>query len=180
MTKRRSHVLQILRHVLILASALLFYYSVPIGLSGQHRILQIALFAVGVAVLIWLVALQVRRQLVAGSDPGVRVQSLLTLLYPVVVLFGLAYYGIESAYPAQFDGLVTRTDSLYFTIVTLGTVGYGDVHAAGQLARCVTIVQVVFDLVVIGALIAVATSRFQVVVAARQAGSGGEPSQPSS
>ena len=47
--------------------------------------------------------------------------------------------------------------------VTLGTVGYGDVHAVGQLARVITMIQVAFDLVVIGALIAVASSRFQVV-----------------
>jgi voltage-gated potassium channel len=37
------------------------------------------------------------------------------------------------------------------------------VHAVGQLARVITMIQVAFDLVVIGALIAVATSRFQVV-----------------
>jgi hypothetical protein len=48
-------------------------------------------------------------------------------------------------------------------VITLGTVGYGDVHAVGQMARVVSMVQVAFDLVVIGALIAVATSRFQVV-----------------
>lgn len=96
-------------------------------------------------------------------DPGVRVRSLLTLLYPVVVLFALTYYVIAHANPAQFEGIATRTDSLYYTVVTLGTVGYGDVHAVGQLAKWVTIIQVAFDLVVIGALIAVASSRFQIV-----------------
>jgi hypothetical protein len=89
---------------------------------------------------------------------------MLTLLYPVVALFALAYYVIQSTDPAQFTELVTRTDSLYYTVITLGTVGYGgDVHAVGQLARVVSMIQVAFDLVVIGALIAVATSRFQVV-----------------
>ena len=85
-----------------------------------------------------------------------RVNSLLILLYPVVVLFALAYYVIQVRDPTQFSGLATRTDSLYYTVVTLGTVGYGDIHAMGQLARIVTMVQVTFDLVVIGALIAVA------------------------
>ena len=92
-----------------------------------------------------------------------RVRSLITLLYPVVVLFALTYYVMQRNSPGQFDSLVTRTDALYYTVVTLGTVGYGDVHAIGQLARVVTMVQVAFDLVVIGALIAVASSRFQVV-----------------
>ena len=64
------------------------------------------------------------------------------------------------------------------TVVTLGTVGYGDVHAIGQLARVVTMVQVAFDLVVIGALIAVASSRFQ-VVSSRPKNPGTPPALPS-
>jgi len=91
------------------------------------------------------------------------VHTLITLLYPVVALFALTYYVIQISDPTQFVDLVTRTDSLYYTVITLGTVGYGDVHAVGQLARVVSMIQVAFDLVVIGALIAVATSRFQVV-----------------
>ncbi|MFI9410612.1 potassium channel family protein [Nocardia gamkensis] len=57
------------------------------------------------------------------------------------------------------DGLRTRTDSLYYTIVTLGTVGHGDVHAVRPAAKVATMVQVVFDLGVIGTLIAIGTSR---------------------
>jgi voltage-gated potassium channel len=118
---------------------------------------------VGLGTLIFLIVRQLRKQLAAGPDPGVRVHTLITLLYPVVALFALTYYLIQTADPTQFTDLQTRTDSLYYTVITLGTVGYGDVHAVGQLARVISMIQVAFDLVVIGALIAVATSRFQVV-----------------
>ena len=77
--------------------------------------------------------------------------------------FALTYYIIQTTDPTQFVDLATRTDAHYYTVITLGTVGYGDVHAAGQLARVISMIQVAFDLVVIGALIAVAASRFQVV-----------------
>ena len=56
-------------------------------------------------------------------------------------------------------------------------------HAVGQLAKIVTIVQVAFDLVVIGALISVASSRFAVVPArqrrrrSRPAGDGHDDGQ---
>jgi hypothetical protein len=70
---------------------------------------------------------------------------------------------MQDSDPTQFESLQTRTDALYYTVITLGTVGYGDVHAVGQAARIVTTIQVAFDLVVIGALIAVASSRFQIV-----------------
>ena len=166
MTRQRSRLpLQILNNFLVLASALAFYYYAPVSLDDPHPILEIVVFIVGLIVLIWLIVRQLVKQLAAGPDPGVRVRSLLTLLYPVVVLFALTYYVIAHANPAQFEGIATRTDALYYTVVTLGTVGYGDIHAVGQLAKWVTIVQVAFDLVVIGALIAVASSRFQVVPA---------------
>jgi len=169
--------LQILSNFLVLVSALLFYYYVPISLDEPHPILEIITFVVGVVVLIGLIVRQLMKQLAAGPDPGVRVRSLLTLLYPVVVLFALTYYVIAHANPAQFEGIATRTDSLYYTVVTLGTVGYGDVHAVGQLAKWVTIIQVAFDLVVIGALIAVASSRFQIVPTQSQTSSPEGPPQ---
>ena len=169
MAKIRRFLKQVLQNGSSLAAALLFYYFVPIG-NEEHPVWRWAVFIVGLGVLIFLIARQLAKQLAAGSDPGVKIRSLITLLYPVVVLFALAYYIIQTTDPTQFTDLETRTDSLYYTVITLGTVGYGDVHAVGQVARVVTMIQVAFDLVVIGALIAVATSRFQVVPRAARIG----------
>lgn len=47
--------------------------------------------------------------------------------------------------------LETRTDSLYFTLQVLTTVGLGDVHAVGQTARAMVTVQMAFDLVFVAA-----------------------------
>ncbi len=174
--RERFHMLrQIATNALTIASALVFYYCVPIDLNSGHPIRTTVLFVVGLGVLIWLIVRQLIKQMNAGPDPGVRVRSLITLLYPVVVLFALTYYVVQVHHPDQFDGIVTRTDSLYYTVITLGTVGYGDVHAVGQLAKVITIVQVAFDLVVIGALIAVASSRFQVVPTRRSTRRGAQP-----
>jgi len=153
---------QVLRNALTLGGAVLFYYFVPVG-DEEHPIWRWTLFIVGLALLSYLIIRQLMNQLAAGPDPGVRVRSLIILLYPVVVLFALTYYIVQTTDPTQFESLETRTDALYYTVITLGTVGYGDVHAAGQMARVISMIQVAFDLVVIGALIAVATSRFQVV-----------------
>jgi hypothetical protein len=66
-----------------------------------------------------------------------------------VVCFALVDYVIARADPAQFEGLATKTDALYFTLSALTTVGFGDVPAAGQLARAVVVVQLVFNVVVL-------------------------------
>jgi hypothetical protein len=43
----------------------------------------------------------------------------------------------------QVSGLNTRTDALYFTLVTMATVGFGDIHAEGQFARAMVICLIV-------------------------------------
>jgi hypothetical protein len=50
---------------------------------------------------------------------------------------------------------------LYFTIVTMATVGYGDIHAVGQFARGLVTVQIVFNLIFVGALTSLVTSRMR-------------------
>ena len=46
----------------------------------------------------------------------------------------------------QFVGLDTKLDAVYFTVTTLSTVGYGDVHAVGQAGRLAVTLQIVFNL----------------------------------
>jgi hypothetical protein len=74
-------------------------------------------------------------------------------------VFALGYYVLALSTPGQVDGLETRTDALYFTLSTVATVGYGDVHAVGQLARGLVIVQIVFNAVFVAALVTALRSR---------------------
>ena len=65
----------------------------------------------------------------------------------VITFFALTYVWLERASPGAFAELNTRTDGLYFTVATMGTVGYGDVNPVGQAARAVATTQIGFDLV---------------------------------
>ena len=49
-------------------------------------------------------------------------------------------YGINRS-GTQIPGLETRLDSIYFTVTTLSTVGFGDIAAHSQGARAVVTVQ---------------------------------------
>lgn len=157
--KLRGHGGNALRSVATLACILLIYYGLPLRWGADAGrvgdVIGLVLFIVGMIGVVWLLRQQVRRFIRVRGERG-QVLALLSALYVVVMFFALFYYMLEINSPGQFDGLETRTDSLYFTIVTLGTVGYGDIHAVGQVARAATMIQVVFDLVVIGTLLAVA------------------------
>ncbi|MFE3546085.1 potassium channel family protein [Nocardia sp. NPDC059177] len=165
MTRRQRARLpgHVLRNAAAAVCALLLYYSVPVAWATDldawpGRVSGVVTFVIGVVGLAWLVWRRIDHFLRAPAEAGGRVDGVLLLVCIVCVVFALYYYRLQQQDPSQFAGLETRTDSLYYTMVTLGTIGYGDVHAAGQAARIATMVQVVFDLVVFGTFVTIITS----------------------
>ncbi len=154
---RRERIRDVLQHVLVLGVAVAAFYLVPV--TGRFWNLSALGFVVVLIVMVVMISRQLTKQARAGSNSAVQLKSLLFLLYPIVAVFALAYYILFVHNPGQFDGIANRTDALYYTVVTLGTVGFGDVHPVGQAAKILTMVQIVFDLVVIGLLLSIAASR---------------------
>jgi voltage-gated potassium channel Kch len=70
-----------------------------------------------------------------------------------LVVFSFTYYLIATNDPQQFAGLATRLDAMYFSTATTATVGYGDVHPVGQLARGIVTLHMVFNIVFIAAVL---------------------------
>lgn len=143
-------------HRLRLAATLLLligaYHLVPVREAAADT--GTLLRGGGTAVLLgfaaWLVAREVVRE--AGHVGAARrLDRLLVALIAGVLVFALADYVLATGQEGQFVGLETRTDALYFALTTLTTVGYGDIHPAGQLARVLVSVQLVFNVLVLAA-----------------------------
>ncbi len=101
------------------------------------------------------------------DDTSRRVDGLIVIIVIVMAVFAFGFYNLEEHDPSQFDGMETRLDSLYFTMASAATVGFGDVHAAGQTARGLVLVQMVFNVVFIGTAVALLSSRVKAVATAR-------------
>jgi voltage-gated potassium channel len=134
------------------AAALLvvLYYVVPVepGDAVWRLVLRLVSAVVCVAGATVLIFRQVRKQMsVADEEPPLA--GLAIALVAGLVAFAMADYLIAYSDPTEFAQLETRTDALYFALSTLLTVGYGDVHAEGQLARVVVIIQMAFNIVVL-------------------------------
>jgi voltage-gated potassium channel len=150
-----------LRHGFVVFGLVLVFYTLPLGpLDSLGRTaLSVGLTLLGVGVLGWAITAQLRRQL--ADDPDVELHSLVMLLELVAIVFALGYYLLDVTTPGEIAGLRTRTDALYFTLSTLTTIGFGDVHPAGQVARVMVIVQMVFDVVFVAAVVAVLSGRLR-------------------
>jgi hypothetical protein len=127
----------------------LFYFVVPISADPRGGLLLRSLVAVVVFAALGAVVLaQVKLVL---FDAEHHLDGLVLAIALIWVLFSLAYYVMAHQQPDQVSGLHTRLDALYFTASTILTIGFGDVHASGQAARVLVLVQMAFDVVFVTA-----------------------------
>jgi peptidoglycan/LPS O-acetylase OafA/YrhL len=129
-------------------------------------VVRITISMLVLAALAYAVVVQVRLQLEADDR---RVDGLVLALAVGVLVFALGFYVMEVHDPGQIPGLHTRLDALYFTMSTVLTVGYGDVHAEGQLARGVVLAQMVFDVVILAAAATTLSARLRRTAASKAA-----------
>ncbi|GAA4828630.1 potassium channel family protein [Actinomycetospora corticicola] len=126
------------------------YYVVPLGGDRADPMLwvRLAVVLVGFVVLGRAIARRVARHS-DDTTSGRGVEGLLVAVVAGVLFAAAADYLVATTQQGQFDGLATRTDALYFALSTLTTVGFGDIHPVGQMARAVVIAQLLFDVIVI-------------------------------
>jgi voltage-gated potassium channel len=130
------------------------YFAFPLQATDRHGLtaaLRILLFLAMLAMLLRLGIRQTRRAVHPSAVAAERISALVTVINLIAVSFSGVYYGLRS----QFHGLSTPLDALYFSVTTMTTVGYGDITAVSQAARAVTIVQMIFDLVIVTTAVSV-------------------------
>lgn len=126
------------------------YFTLPLDVFGpSHPIVSwtalIGALTVIAALLLWQIQL-VSAEVERGRPAlGIALLSILSLL-----VFATAYLAL-SRHGGEFAGLHTRVDALYFTVITMATIGYGDITPSGQEARVVVLAQVVYSFVFLAA-----------------------------
>lgn len=140
----------------LFAVIVLVAYSLLPSEDGPVTAASQVMFFVGVALLttvvMWIAITEFRGSPIYSKR--VRLVVLLMVIAASIVFFSQTYFRIAQS-AGQFEELNTRLDSMYFTVATAMTVGYGDVHAAGQVARFFVVINMVFNALVIGTAIKV-------------------------
>jgi voltage-gated potassium channel len=148
------------RSGVVLVTATLVYYLNPA--PGSHSRLFNVLWAVGtigasVAVATQELAGRMKEYGRSGDRPAVGLETLTNVLFIVAILFASGYYALSRG-TGQMSGIENHTDALYFSMTVLSTVGFGDIHAVGELGRAVVTVQMLFDLVFVASAVGLVVS----------------------
>jgi voltage-gated potassium channel len=160
--------------LLLIAAMTAVYYLLPVPGGVAKGAWQLA-FWCGIAVLGSLILVAIRRLLRAGE--AARLRGLILLLCLTVLFFSYADRTL-AVLAGQFAGLQTKTDALYFNVSTMATVGFGDVHASGQLARQAVTLQIVFNLVFLGTAVGVISGLVRTRANNRAQSAGPRPARP--
>ncbi|MGO4257233.1 potassium channel family protein [Marmoricola sp. RAF53] len=151
---RRSTLISLATFSAVIAA----YFFIPVesGQSSWRVALSVVITSVAIGVVTWVVVKEFRRQ-AQGAGPHLTGIQLLVLFELVLVIFALGYYSLAVHGTDQMDGIETRLDALYFTATTMATVGYGDIHPEGQLARAIATAQMAFDIIFVAAFVRLIT-----------------------
>jgi voltage-gated potassium channel len=133
------------------AAACVLYALAP--LDARRWYLDLLAGVLAVAGFVVVIVARARR---LRTSPRALLEALEALALAMSLLvFGFAAVHFVLAEDGQFQGIETKLDAVYFTVVTLGTVGFGDITPTGQGARLAVTLQIVFTLSVVGAALKV-------------------------
>ncbi|WND17200.1 potassium channel family protein [Streptomyces violaceus] len=146
--RRSARVAVLVRAALIATGLVTVYYVLP--LDGRSTGGTSALLVCGLLVVVLVFWWEVQA-ITHSPFPRLKaIEALAATLVLFLLLFAGTYFLLEHSAPGSFSEPLTKTDSLYFTLTTFATVGYGDIVARSQTGRVLTMLQMAGGLLLVG------------------------------
>ena len=146
--RRRVVTIALIRTALSGAVLVLIYFNIPLaGVTEGAAALLLTAGLIGVAVVL---GVQIRAT-IRSPHPGLRAVESLGISVPLILLlFSVAHYLLDMAAPESYTEPLNRLDALYFSVTIFATVGFGDITPVSQVARVITVLQMLANLIFIG------------------------------
>jgi voltage-gated potassium channel len=146
--RRRKIAATTVRSLLSAVLLVVAYYQAPLD-RALDAWLVVWLTVVGVALaaaLAWQL-----RSIMKSDTPRLQAVETAAIGLPFLLLcYAMLYALLSFNEPASFTQQLGRTDALYFTMTVFSTIGFGDIAPVTEVARIVTMTQMVAGLVAVG------------------------------
>ena len=131
---------------------LVTYFTLPFD-NYDASSQSIGRLAVGITIFGFILFFMLKR-ITKADIPQLRAgETLVISLLIFLCFYASVYLSVSNVDAQSFSLVLNHVSALYFTVVTFGTVGYGDISAQTDLARMLVSVQILIDLVFIAALV---------------------------
>ena len=148
------------RAMTILFIAAPFVILDVINLFLAHRYLMVAAYSIGTVLYLYIIVLLVINLL----SYRVVTANLIYCAISTYLLIGIMWTGIyaivEGILPGAFSGVSETSDLVYFSFVTLTTVGYGDITPQIILAKRLAVIEAAMGSIYMAVIIAMIVGRY--------------------
>jgi hypothetical protein len=150
---RRVLAVAVARTLLTVAVVVVLYSLLPLDRAFSARtVLLLVAGLIGVG----LLAAWQTRAILRSSVPALRAIEATALSLPLfLLLFAAVDVLLSTSDPKAFTEPLSHIDGLYFVVTVFATVGFGDITPVSDVARVLTTVQMIGDLLLIGLVLRV-------------------------
>jgi voltage-gated potassium channel len=170
--RRRVVTVSLLRSGATVVVLVVLYYLNPLDRSLDAG--TVIAFAIGLLAFACVVAWQVRGILSSDVPRFRAIQAVAVDLPLLLLLFASTYVVISHNASASFSEAPSHTDALYFTVTVFATVGFGDIVPRSEVARIVTMTQMMMGLIAVGLVAKIVLGAVQVAVRRRDDAASGD------
>lgn len=127
----------------LLLAMIIVWLARPVTIWLRHSLLAEMTLGIWTLVGLLAAAAALRFAMAATKVDTEHLYAALSAYLLAGIYFGLFYWVLEQLSPGAFttNGSFSQTSAIYFSFVTLATLGYGDIAPHGDIARGIAIVE---------------------------------------
>jgi len=148
------------RAIIILFLAAPFVILDGMSMFFAHRYLLIAAISFGIILYFYIVALLVNNLLSYRVVTADLIYCAISTYFLIGVMWSGIYMVLEGIYPGSFSGISEAGDLLYFSFVTLTTVGFGDITPQTIISKRLVIFEAATGCIYLAVIIAMIVGRY--------------------
>lgn len=147
---RRALLRTVARIGLLAVLALVGYFTAPLTSTSDTPLVLPVLAGIGTVVLIGLQS----RAVVRSATPILRAAEAVSVsVIVVLVVFAAIHVSLSRSDPAAFSEPLDHVDGLYLSMMTMTTIGFGDIGTVSSSARIAVMAHMFVTVVVLGVAI---------------------------